>query len=392
MNFFKKPFQKFYLYLFKELAYIFCLSLGILTFIMILSRIGRLADLIINKGVDLKDVVSLIVYSSPPFLTFTLPMAFLLSTIVVLGRLSTENEILALKASGVNLRCLFYPIGAVGVIIAFVGLLNTNVLLPKSGELFRSTLLNIVKKGISVEDKEGVFNDTIPGVVIYIDKVDTKTKSLSGILVSDDRDKNVRQMISASRGLVNLDPVSLDLYFALQNGNLQRWEKDNDVYRNLSFKNYAFTLNLANMLPSNVSIRKRPYEMDLAELGRALSTANASDRYDLLLEIYKRFSIPLSSLAFMFLTIPLGVRRKAEGKFSGVIYSLALFIFYYILLAFTENMGKAMHLPPSVTSCIPNVVIVVIGFSFLRHLNSEKQTDTQQRLKYLWGRYFEKAK
>ena len=392
MNLFRKPFQKFYLYLFKELAYIFCLALGILTFIMILSRIGRIADLIINKGVDLKDVLSLIVYSSPPFLTFTLPMAFLLSTIVVLGRLSTENEILALKASGVNLRCLFYPIAAVGVIIGFVGLLNTNILLPKSGELFRTTLLTIVKKGISVDDKEGVFNDTIPGVVIYIDKVDTKTKSLSGIVVSDDRDKSVRQMISASKGFVNLDPVSLDLYFALQNGNLHRWEKANDVYRNLSFKNYAFSLNLANMLPSNVSIRKRPYEMDLKELTQALSTANASDRYDLLLEIYKKFSIPLSSLAFMFLTIPLGVRRKAEGKFSGVIYSLILFIFYYILLAFTENIGKAAHLPPLVTSCIPNIIIIAIGFTFLRHLNAENHTNIPQRFKYLWGRYVEKAK
>jgi lipopolysaccharide export system permease protein len=392
MNLLRKPFQKFYLYLFKEFAYIFSLALGILTFIMILSRIGRIADLIINKGVDMKDILSLIVYSSPPFLTFTLPMAFLLSTIVVLGRLSTENEILALKASGVNLRCLFYPITAVGVIIAFVGLLNTNILLPKSGELFRTTLLNIVKKGISVDDKEGVFNDTIPGVVIYIDKVDTKSKSLSGILVSDDRDKNVRQMISASKGFVNLDPVSLDLYFALQNGNLHRWEKVDDVYRNLSFKNYAFSLNLANMLPSNVSIRKRPYEMDLKELTQALSTANASDRYDLLLEIYKKFSIPLSSLAFMFLTIPLGVRRKAEGKFSGVIYSLVLFIFYYILLAFTENIGKTAHLPPLVTACIPNVVIIAIGFNFLRHLNAEDHTNIQQRLKHLWGRYIEKVK
>jgi lipopolysaccharide export system permease protein len=384
--------KRFYLYLFKELAYIFCLSLGILTFILILSRIGRIADLIINKGVALKDIVSLVVYSSPPFLTFTLPMAFLLSTIVVLGRLSTENEILVLKASGVNLKCLFYPIAAVGVIIAIVGLLNTNILLPKSGELFRTTLLNIVKKGISVDDKEGVFNDTIPGVVIYIDKVDTKSKSLSGIIVSDDRDKNVKQMISASKGFVNLDPVTLDLHFALQNGNLHRWEKTNDVYRDLSFKDYAFSLNLANMLPSNVSLRKRSYEMDLRELTQALSTAKPGDKYDLLLEIYKKFTIPMSSLTFMFLTIPLGVRRKVEGKFSGVIYSLVLFIFYYILLAFAENIGKAMHLLPLITSCIPNAIIIAIGFGFLKHLNSEEHADISQRLKYLWRHYLEKAK
>ena len=392
MEFIESWQKKFYLYLFKELAYIFCLSLGILTFILILSRIGRIADLVINKGVDLKDVVLLITYSSPPFLTFTLPMSFLLATIVVLGRLSTENEILALKASGVDLKCLFYPIAAVCVIITFIGLLNTNLLLPKSGELFRATLLNIVKKGISVDDKEGIFNDTIPGVVIYIDKVDAINKSLSGIIVSDDRDKNVKQMISASKGLVNLDPVSLDLFFVLQNGNLHRWEKANDAYRNLSFKNYTFSINLNNMLPSNVSLRKRPYEMDIKDLRQALLTASPADRYDLLLEIYKKFTLPLSSLTFIFLTIPLGIRRKIEGKFSGVVYSLVLFILYYILMAFTENIGKTLHLPPLITSFTPNIIIMAMGFNFSRQLNYEEHVGAAQKLRYLWGYYLEKAK
>ncbi|MCX5812880.1 MAG: LptF/LptG family permease [Proteobacteria bacterium] len=384
--------NKFYLYLFKELAYILCLALGILTFILIMSKMGRIADLVINRGVDLKDIIFLIIYSSPPFLAFTLPMAFLLSTIVVLGRLSTENEILALKASGIDLKCLFYPIVAIGMIITIAGLINTNILLPKSGELFRAALLNVVKKGISVDDKEGVFNDTISGVVIYIDKVDTKNKSLSGIVVSDDRDKDVKQMISADKGFINYDPASLDLFFVLEEGSLHRWEKINDVYRNLSFKNYSFSINLTNMLPGNVSLRKRPYEMDIKELRQSLSSASPSDRYDLLLEIYKKFSIPLSSLAFIFLTIPLGVRRRIEGKFSGIIYSLLLFIFYYILMAFTENVGKAMQLPAILTSCIPNIIIISIGFNLLKHLNSEEYTGISQKLKYLWGYYLEKAK
>lgn len=392
MEFTGKLLKKFYLYLLKELTFIFCLAVGILTFILVLSRIGKIADLVINKGVALKDIILLIVYSASPYFTFTLPMAFLLSTIVVLGRLSTENEILALKASGVNLKCLFYPIAAVGVIVTIVGLLNTNILLPKSGELFRATLLNIVKKSISVDDKEGIFNDTIPGVVIYIDKVDTNNKSLSGIIVSDDRDKDVKQMISAGKGLINLDTVSLDLLFVLEKGNLHRWERANDVYRSLSFKSYSFSINLNNVLPSNVSLRKRPYEMDLKELKQALSTASPPDRYDLFLEIYKKFSIPLSSLAFMFLTIPLGIRRKIEGRFSGVIYSLVLFIFYYILMAFTENIGKTIHLPPLITSCVPNIIIMAIGFNLLKHLNTEEHTGISQKLKHLWGYYLEKAK
>jgi lipopolysaccharide export system permease protein len=392
MKFIEKLQNRFYIYIFKELAYILCLALGILTFILIMSKMGRITDLVINKGVDLIDIILLIIYSSPPFLTFTLPMAFLLSTIVVLGRLSAENEMLALKASGINLKCLFYPIAAVGIIITIVGLINTNIILPASGELFRSTLLNVIKKGISVDDKEGVFNDSITGVIIYINKVDTNNKSLSGILVSDNRDKDVKQMISADKGLINYDPASLDLYFVLEKGSLHRWEKTNDVYRNLSFKNYSFSINLTNMLPGNVSLRKRPYEMDIKELRQSLSSANHSDRYDLLLEIYKKFSIPFSSLAFIFLTIPLGVRRRMEGKLPGIIYSLVLFIFYYILMAFTENIGKAINLPAIFTSCIPNIIIISIGLIFLKQLNSEEYTGISQKLKYLWGYYLEKAK
>ncbi len=392
MKFIEKLQNRFYLYIFKELAYILCLALGILTFILIMSKMGRIADLVINKGVDLKDIILLIVYSSPPFLTFTLPMAFLLSTIVVLGRLSAENEVLVLKASGINLKCLFYPIASIGIIITFVGLINTNIFLPKSGELFRATLLNVIKKGISVDDKEGVFNDTISGVIIYINKVDANNKSLSGILVSDDRDKDVKQMISADKGLINYDPATLDLYFLLEKGSLHRWEKINDVYRNLSFKNYSFSINLTNMLPGNVSLRKRPYEMDIKELRQSLPSASPSDRYDLLLEIYKKFSIPLSSLAFIFLTIPLGVRRGIGGKFSGIVYSLVLFIFYYILMAFTENIGKAINLPAILTSCIPNIIIISAGFSLLKQLNSEEYTGISQKLKYFWGYYLEKVK
>jgi len=384
--------KRIYLYILKELLFILFLSLGILTFIMIISRIGRIADLVINKGVNFSDIVLLILYSSPPFLTFTLPMSFLLSTIVVLGRLSTENEILALKASGIDLNYLFYPIGILGIGITLLGLINTTFLLPRGGELFRNTLLDIVKKGISLDDKEGIFNDTIPGVVIYIDKVDTKNRVLTGIMVSDDRDKDVKQMISASKGLINFDPITLDLIFLFEKGNLHRWEKKNDIYRSLSFKNYTFSLNLTNILPTNVSLRKRPYEMNIGELKKAILAANPAAKYDLLLEIHKKFSIPFSSLAFIFLTIPLGVKRRVEGKFSGVIYSLILFLFYYILMAFTENIGRLMNLPPVLIIWIPNFLIVIIGLKLLRDINSEEKEYLFDKLRYFWRYYFEKAK
>ncbi|MBA4391556.1 MAG: hypothetical protein C0399_11565 [Syntrophus sp. (in: bacteria)] len=386
--------KKFYIYLLKEISSIFLLSVGVLTFILVLSRIGRLADLVINKGVEIKDILLLILYSSPPYLTFTLPMAFLLSTIVVLGRLSTENEILALKANGVNLKCLFVPLLAIGLAITFFGLINTSTILPKSGTLFKDTLINIVKKGIRLDDKEGTFNDTIRGIVVYIDKIDPENKFLSGILVSDDRDSNIKQTISASKGVINLDPVTLDLAFVFEDGSLHRWERADDSYKNISFKDYTFTMNLSNMLPVNAPIgRKSPWEKTREELNKELGYAKTYDeRYDLLLEICKKISIPLSSLAFVFLTIPLGIKRRVEGKFSGVLYSLILFIFYYVLIAITENVGKSIHFPVLLTAFIPNITIICIGLYFLRNLNDDYPTKTTQIMRQLWVYCLEKTK
>jgi lipopolysaccharide export system permease protein len=385
--------SQFNIYILKELIITLLVSMGVLTFILVLSRLGKLADLVINKGVGLLDIFLLIVYSTPPYLTFTLPMAFLLSTIVVLGRLSSENEILILKSSGIDLKNLFIPIIVLGLFITFCGLLNTNLLLPKSGGLFRNTLIDVIKKGISVDDKEGVFNDTIPGIVIYIDKVDKQKRFLSGVVISDDRDKAVKQTVSAKKGFMNINPDTLDLYFALENGSLHRWEKINDIYRTIAFDNYTFSMNLSSMIRPGGELRKSWYEMDRKELKKNLASAkNYDERYDILLEIYKKIAIPLSPLAFIFLTIPLGVKRKIEGKFSGTLYSLLVFMFYYILMAFTENIGKPIHLPAVITAFLPDIVIVAIGYFLLKHINEEEYTTISQKLRYFWMYCLEKTK
>lgn len=382
--------RKFYFYLLKELVLLFFLSLAVFTFILVMSRLGKMADLVINKGVDFKDIVLLIAYSCPPFLTFTLPMAFLLSTVVVLGRLSSENEILALKASGVNLMYLFVPISMLGIAVFFAGFLNNSLLLSKSSDAFRNTLANIAKKGISIEDKEGIFNDAIPGVVIYIDKVDTHNKVLSGIIISDDRDEGVRQTVAAQKGTVNIDTSSLDLSFKLKNGSLQRWEKQEDAYRSLSFKDYTFSLNLSNVLP-NKEWRKRPFEMDINELRKAFTAAKGESRYEFAVEMYKKISVPFSIVAFVLLTVPLGIKRKTEGKFSGVVYSLLIFICYYILSAIMENIGRVYEAPPVLVCFAPNVLFSAAGLYLITQLNNEGQARILDRFKRLWEPSLAKA-
>lgn len=365
--------KKFYVYLLKELASLFFLSLFTFTFILVASRLGRMADLVINKGVALTDILLLVLYSFPAYLTFTFPMAFLLSTIVVLGRLSGENEILALRANGVNLRTLLVPFAFLGVVISIFGMLNTTALAARAGNSFRETLVTIAKKSISVEDKEGTFNDSLPGVVIFIEKVDKQKHGLSGVFISDDRDEGVRQTISAEKGIINLDVTTLDLSFSLKNGSVHRWEKVNDTYRTVTFKDYVFAMNLANVLPYHRELRRKSQEMGLQELITKYRAATGSEKYDYLLDLCKKFTIPLAATAFVLVGVPLGIRRRAEGKFSGVVYSLLVFVSYYVILAFTENMGAQYRISPFVVAITPNLLVAGAGVYLLKDLNTEEQ-------------------
>jgi lipopolysaccharide export system permease protein len=122
-----------------------------------------------------------------------------------------------------------------------------------------------------------------------------------------------------------------------------------------------------------------------------MNFADRDGKYDLQIEIFKKITIPLSSLAFVILAVPLGIRRKVEGRFSGIMYSLVLFVFYYMLMALTENLGRSLRIPPIFIASIPNTTIALLGLYLLRNLNVEEPTKISQAIRLFWTRYLEKA-
>src|SRR5262252_3912286 len=89
-------------YILKELAVPLALGLVLFTFFLIVDRVYQLTDLVITKGVPLGLVLSLLVYMLPAFLILTLPMAFLVATLMACGRMAGDLEIVALRACGVS--------------------------------------------------------------------------------------------------------------------------------------------------------------------------------------------------------------------------------------------------------------------------------------------------
>jgi len=90
-------------YIFKEIAGPFALILFVLTFVLLMAKIIQLMDMMVNKGVSALDIAKLIAYLMPSFLMFTIPISLLIAILVGLGRMSGDNEITVMKASGISL-------------------------------------------------------------------------------------------------------------------------------------------------------------------------------------------------------------------------------------------------------------------------------------------------
>src|SRR4030065_1018782 len=119
-------------YIVKEIAISFFMILFVLTFVLLMGRILQMMDLMVNKGVSFFSIAKLITYLLPSFMTLTIPVALLIAILITMGKFSADNEITALKASGISLMQIFYPVAIVSLAAFMFTIFITHYLTQKS--------------------------------------------------------------------------------------------------------------------------------------------------------------------------------------------------------------------------------------------------------------------
>ena len=160
-------------YILKEFLGPFFVSLAVLTLVMLLGNLIRLADLIINKGVDLLSVAKLFSYLIPALLTYTLPIAVLVAVFLSLGRLSSDNEIIALRTSGISiLQSIIIPLLIVGLILSLLLIICNDRIVPHTHFASRRTLSSIGIRNPAAAIEAGTFIDSFSKYIIFIYRID----------------------------------------------------------------------------------------------------------------------------------------------------------------------------------------------------------------------------
>ena len=156
-------------YLLKEFIGPFFLTLGVLSFVMIIAgNLKKIADLVINKGVDILSVIKLFLLMTPYIVTYALPISILVAALMSLGRLSSDNEIIAIRASGINIFQLIFPLITLGLILSLGLVLFNDRAASYAHYEYRKTLIQIGVKNPTAAFEEGVFINSFQKYVLFI--------------------------------------------------------------------------------------------------------------------------------------------------------------------------------------------------------------------------------
>lgn len=362
----------------------FALGLAIFTSILLIVRILKLVEMVVNRGVPLGRILTLFSYILPAFLEVTVPMALLLAILVAFGRLSSDSEIIALRAAGISLYRLLLPVGIFAVLVAGLTLALSLHARPWGNSQLRTGLYDIVRTRAVAGIKPKIFNDDFNGLVIYVDRIQPATDELEGILISDTREASMHNTVYAETGHLFSNESRRTLTLRLENGGIYTSGGNGHDYQDTRFDTYDITLDIDTALAQLQNRSKDASEMTLPELRAAIASKGATGdpAFAERVEVQRKFSIPFACLVFAALGVPLGIQPSRSVHSRGLTMSLVLIFVYYLLLTFGQNLGERGSLPTMVAVWLPNVALSIVAAILLARAAREDGS----RRPALWDR------
>jgi lipopolysaccharide export system permease protein len=225
-----------YRYIIREHIAPFFFALAVITFVLILDFILEVVNLVIGKGINVFIILQIFVLNLAWILALSVPMAVLVSTLMAFGRLSEDNEITALKASGVSTYKIIFPPLSFSILIALFLIWFNNNVLPDANHNARILMSSIHQKRPTLNLRENVFLDDIPGYQLLVKKVDPHSSKVKGVTIYDQKDRLYPRTIIAEQGEIEFTPDGNTLILKLFNGEMHEVdEADPNHYRRVSF-------------------------------------------------------------------------------------------------------------------------------------------------------------
>ena len=354
-------------YVIREIIPPFLIALLVFTFILIIPFIIDLAEQMIAKGVPWATLLQLMGTLVPGVAALTIPMALLIGILVAMGRLSADREVVVLMACGVSPYRLLQPILFLGVICWGVSSWVMLEAMPNANQTFREISNTIVMDRAEGEVRPRVFFEDFPNLVLYVNEVPMGGTGWNDVLAADSRDPAQQVIFLAKHGRMVIDREARTIQMVLEDGTRHRTDLNNpNAYEVARFQSTILTLDPETVFPRTGPARG-DRELSIEELnakGEEMRAQGISP-HNQVMEIHKKFSIPVACFVFALLGLALGASSRKDGKLAAFVLGIGVIFAYYVLMYGGEALAKGHWMPAWLAMWLPNFLLGFAGIALL---------------------------
>ncbi len=353
----------------------FFLSVIFFVCFLLTFQLFKIMNVVINKGVDLGTMLSLVWDLALSFMPMAIPLSVLFAMLYTMNKMSEDSEVIAMRSFGFSKHKLFMPFIIMGVFVAWAIFSLSRNIIPLSYKQFATTVVKLSSKGTVTDIKSETFFTDIPNLTLFANKVEGSGKRMSDVFIhvktSDDKTERV---IFAQKGSIARegdDEWGLpQLRLRLLNGNITKIEKDNNDIEKVNFEEYDFPL-FTRDSDSNFMTKDsmRTNTQLLAKIKTLNTPELKKDKIKAELEYWSRINTPFQCLVFVLLGFTLGIKRARGRSGNTGVVVLTVLVIYYALMFFGVSLAKKGVVGVALVSFAPTVLAFIVGAYFYRKLD-----------------------
>ena len=401
-----------FFYILKDILLAFSVSFLFFFFVFFVNQLLLVAQDILTKQVPLYQVALLLLYAIPQVIAMAVPFASLMGTLITVGRLSSDNEVLVILSSGMSYFMVFLPAFIVGLLVSVFSFLANDILLPAGTVQFQSLYRSILVSTPALEleaDSVTRYRDT---VIVTGPVAGTSINNLIILDRSSDGERRVIMAESAEFIDSGEEGISLDLGSAFFMSSRETSRSDYDYASSSSLRYWVPQEDLIQAIhsigPNQMSSRDLHTEIQLMNdehysrmderYNRVMVAAHSLEdtlrrgsegeywnRRDsflgsyiqieeeavnvrgnlrlrvYLLQYYQKFSIPFGALSFVLLAVSLGLLTKKSGQTVGFFMGLIISVLFWALLLGGQTLGVNRGYSPVLLMWFPNILALSSG-------------------------------
>ena len=363
-------------YILKSVTLASLMAVGLFAFVLLVGNVLRdVVGLVADGQLSLGLLLGLVALLIPYVVAYALPLGILTGVLLVLGRLSAQREITAMRSAGLSLFQIASPIFFLALIgLVFAVLVNFHYA-PNARSQYRDDLAQAIRVNPLSFIVEQTFVRHFPGYVLYVGEKQEQRLRDVWVWELDDQ-RRVLKFIQAEEANLDYDAVTESLLLSLDDGYSEaRSERDPEDARTgrppLEFERTSIRLPLDQILGGQTTTKKlsrmtfnevmRERQRLLTLMGEEPDEAHALGLLRIRMSIHERFAMAYAILSLATLAIPLGITIQRKETSANLFVALILALSFYLLMVIIAWFERMPHLRPDLLMWVPNLGFQALG-------------------------------